>query len=726
MALKKGNQTERVAPPPAEGGLSRSQRWARFGSNVAVALVLATILVVAAMWLSSVLLRGRARSDWTASGRFSLSDRSKAILKGLDTDIKLYFVYPNPAGYRYESPEARRSDLIEYERLGDLVESYDLAAGRLTVERVDPLNPVQADACLAVLRETFSEGFARKKELLGEFAAFRKELDAFISKELETLQAFGTLEPTPTAGLLQSLTSAANELVTLSKKAQLQLLGEMFGASLPPADEAATLEEAKTLTAAVGEKFKVFPRFYERVLEAGEEGQFGGPVPLSIKTFLRTASDRYKPLREKAAALQEKVTGRTEEKFDEIEQRLQQQSKFVLVRGPADVKVLGPEEFWARRPSMEEEGQGVFSGERVLTSAVLSLARPEKPAVLFVTRGSPASGWGGPYAQLARRLEGLNFIVQDWDLARGGEMPAPEHMTFPVLVLVPPQADPRMPPPSPEAWAPALDAIEKGTPAVVLAEPATMMSPTVPYRSLLMGDEAGGQDFGIEGRFDAVAVHRRVVDNRGTEKAVPQIGITNYSDHAITVPVGALPTFLLTAMPIMPKEKVIEGITPTPIMLLPTGPDFWADTVAFQAMRGEAERDEADDLIPTREHPIPLAVAVTRELPKEDSAGEAPQETKPRVQRLVIFGDSDFAQDRIAFYRNRFGREMFPGNAEVFLGAVLWVAGQDDLIAVGPETMEARRLGEIPGLLAMRIVLVGVLPALVGIAGIVVLVLRRR
>jgi len=40
--------------------------------------------------------------------------------------------------------------------------------------------------------------------------------------------------------------------------------------------------------------------------------------------------------------------------------------------------------------------------------------------------------------------------------------------------------------------------------------------------------------------------------------------------------------------------------------------------------------------------------------------------------------------------------------------------------------MEARRLGEIPGLLAMRIVLIGVLPALVGIAGVVVLVLRRR
>jgi len=723
MALKKGNQTERVPPPPPEVGLSRSQRWTRFGSNVAVALVLATILVVAAVWLSSVLLRGRARSDWTASGRFSLSDRSKAILKGLDTDIKLYFVYPNPAGYRYENPEAQRSDLIEYERLGDLVESYDLAAGRISVERVDPLNPVQADACLAGLRETFSEGFARKKELLGEFAAFRKELDAFISKELETLQAFGTLEPPPPAGLLQSLTSAANELVTLSKKAQLQLLGKMFGADLSPADEAATLDEAKALTAAVVEGFKIFPDFYARILEAGEEGKLGGPVPEAVKTFLQTASDRYKPLREKAAALQEKVTGRTEEKFDEIEQRLQQRSKFVLVRGPADVKVLGPEEFWARRPGMEEGGQGVFSGERILTAAVLSLARPEKPAILFVTHGSPASDWGGAYAQLARRLEGLNFIVQDWDLARGGEMPTPEHMTFPVLVLIPPQANPRMPPPSPEAWAPALDAVAKGTPAIVLAEPASMMSPTVPYRDLF-------EMFGVEARFDAVAVHRRVVDNRGTEKAIPQIVITNYPDHAITVPVGALPTLLRTAMPVMPKDKAPEGITVAPIMFLSTGPDFWADTVAFQVMRGEAERDEADDLIPTRERPVPLAVAVTRELPKEGSggeaAGEAPQETEPRVQRLVVFGDSDFAQDRIAFYRDMLGREMFPGNAEVFLGAVLWAAGQDDLIAVGPETMEARRLGEIPGLLAMQIVLIGVLPALVGIAGVVVLVLRRR
>ncbi|HET6441545.1 MAG TPA: hypothetical protein VFH53_04135, partial [Phycisphaerae bacterium] len=69
---------------------------------------------------------------------------------------------------------------------------------------------------------------------------------------------------------------------------------------------------------------------------------------------------------------------------------------------------------------------------------------------------------------------------------------------------------------------------------------------------------------------------------------------------------------------------------------------------------------------------------------------------------------------------------VYPGNTELFVNSVLWVAGQDDLIAIGPETMEARRLGEIPGLLAMRIVLIGVLPALVGIAGVVVLVLRRR
>ena len=102
--------------------------------------------------------------------------------------------------------------------------------------------------------------------------------DAFISKELETLQAFGTLEPPPPAGLLQSLTSAANELVTLSKKAQLQLLGKMFGADLSPADEAATLDEAKALTAAVVEGFKIFPDFYARILEAGEEGKLVRPL----------------------------------------------------------------------------------------------------------------------------------------------------------------------------------------------------------------------------------------------------------------------------------------------------------------------------------------------------------------------------------------------------------------------------------------------------------------
>jgi len=71
MALETNEHTKQ-APAPA-GGMTRQRRWMVFGSNVAVMVLLATVLVGVVVWVSTALLRGRVRGDWTATGRFSLS-----------------------------------------------------------------------------------------------------------------------------------------------------------------------------------------------------------------------------------------------------------------------------------------------------------------------------------------------------------------------------------------------------------------------------------------------------------------------------------------------------------------------------------------------------------------------------------------------------------------------------------------------------------------------------
>jgi hypothetical protein len=131
----------------------------------------------------------------------------------------------------------------------------------------------------------------------------------------------------------------------------------------------------------------------------------------------------------------------------------------------------------------------------------------------------------------------------------------------------------------------------------------------------------------------------------------------------------------------------------------------------MEAMNGEAKRDEALDLIPTAEHPVPLAAAVTRKV------GDA-------EQHVVIFGDSHFAQDRVGQYPRD---ALFPGNAEIFTNSLLWIAGKEQLVTVSPEVLRARRLGELGTWgTPLRILMVAGVPVGVALVGLVVFLIRRR
>ena len=126
------------------------------------------------------------------------------------------------------------------------------------------------------------------------------------------------------------------------------------------------------------------------------------------------------------------------------------------------------------------------------------------------------------------------------------------------------------------------------------------------------------------------------------------------------------------------------------------------------------ERNEAEDIIPTKDHPVPLALACTRKL-------------KDGEQKAVLFGDSWWAQDRVAFMRDFFGGDRFPANAELLVNSLLWLAGTEHLITVSPETLEARRI-EDPGAWTLPIQLATMIgiPVAVLAAGVIVYAVRRR
>jgi hypothetical protein len=692
--------TDRPTSPETDAatgaGMGQRRRWLVFGGNVAVAVILATLLMVVAIWFSGRLIGGKARSDWTAGGRFSLSPRSKAMLKELPCPVTMTNLYA-------WSPDVPGT-FEQYERVQDLLTEYDVAGGdRVTVEAVNPLSsPTALEPLVTRLRER-----DKPKALLEEYQALHKDVAALLdarSKELADAADAWTGGPG----------DAVDALHMISQRwMQMKMVGtitddgirQMTADALPAYATAVT--RGKEYLRQVSENFAAVPGFLAQVEELAKDAS----PPEAVKKIL-AAKDAYQPMRDRIAAFQEKAADVGEAELDALRRQIAQ-GMAILVETPERVKVVAFDEVWVRNPKADQPDaqERLFAGEQAVSSALLGICQTKKPALLFVTFGAPVTfgmpgmGGGGQYAELAERLRKSNFIIQDWDLMRDQEMPIPDDASKVILVFTPPTPpNPQrpMPPASPEQYGAAIAAVREGTPAILMGEPSSMFQQPVPYAGLF-------DLFGVDGKWNAVAVHKVVVDQRGRQQAVPQIDLTSYPASPITAPMGALPALVLTASPLEARTPLPDGVTLTAIMELPGGPDYWADTVVFEAMQGQATFDATADLA----GPLPLAFAATRKV----GDGE---------QKAVMFGDGDFAQDRVAFYADMYGRPMFPGNAEIFVNSCLWVAGTEHLITVSPEALEARRIGDLGGAaIPLQIILIAGLPAAVLAAGLLVYLLRR-
>ena len=785
MAITKKPQPKSAAGEA--GGMAQRRRWLVFGSNVAVTILLATALLAVVIWLSTAILGGRTRADWTATGRFSISPRTKALLgelDALDIDVRLTNLYSH-------TPEIPASE-DQWRRVRDLLTEYDVASGRVEVEDINPaLDVGGVEELIRRLTERYAGELRKPKRLIDEFNALDEDVRKHLAAEAKNLDdaADAWKGGPPDAGeTLRMVAEVWRQLMMIGDVAADNIRG-LSEQALPAYSDA--LNQARAYLKQVRERFTVVPEALKRV----EQQAGDAAMPDAVRQLIAQAEEAYAPLRGRIEAFEKDATvdeteldrvrrdinrgetvlietyaprgviltpeadaGRVEQAaspagaltvlppakgegqevltppdaLEAVKKALQDSGLEVasaeVQRRPGKIHVVSFDDVWVRNPSAYEDPEAperLFAGEQALSSALLGMVHAKKPTLLFVTSGGPAvtpmptnpmmgGGMPAPYGEMAERLRRANFIVEDWDVQRSPELPAIEDASDKiVLVLVPPQQpDTRMPmpPPDPAAYGPAIDLVRQGAPAIIMGEPTTMFQQPVPYTDLFTL-------FGVEAKLNAVAVHSVVVDAAGTEQALPQILITAYANHEITRPVGALPSMVFGGAPLVTQDKAPEGVTVRPLVEMPGGADYWADTVAFEAMQRRATFDGAEDL----RGPLPLAVAATRKVGDQD-------------QKVVLFGDSDFAKDFVAFnreavmYRDHIEmQDRFPGNAEVFVNACLWVSGGEQLIAVSPEALEARRIGDLGAWqLPIQIFLVVGLPVLVLAAGILVYVVRRK
>jgi ABC-type uncharacterized transport system involved in gliding motility auxiliary subunit len=313
--------------------------------------------------------------------------------------------------------------------------------------------------------------------------------------------------------------------------------------------------------------------------------------------------------------------------------------------------------------------------EQDITNAIVKAVQGQEQKVYFTqghgekdpTSADERSG----YNAIADALRRDNFAVEPLVLAQRGDVPADAG----VVVVAGPTAD----------FLPAeIEALRRyltrGGKALIMLDPPDhdRAAPLTTLRAFV-------REWGFEVGDDIVL--DPVGQAFGTGASVPIAA--SFPPHPITDGFRVLTAFPL-ARSVNPVGEGVDGRYPQ--IIVETSPESFAKT-DLSVLR-TTERAVAFDEARDRRGPISLAAALSVPAPEPaagDDAAAAPEADEARADgnggtpetRIVVFGDSDFASNGILG---------IPGNADLFLNTVNWLAEQEGLIAIRPREPEDRRI----------------------------------
>lgn len=206
-------------------------------------------------------------------------------------------------------------------------------------------------------------------------------------------------------------------------------------------------------------------------------------------------------------------------------------------------------------------------------------------------------------------------------------------------------------------------------------------------------------EFGVDVNDDFIIDKMSQVLGGSYETAV----IAQYAQHSITKDF-TLNAFFPTSSSVKLLKNREDSIQTTELAY--TGPGSWAETdIAGMNERGEAALEDSDIA-----GPVAVAVAI------EKSVHSDTEEDKDNG-KMIVFGDCDFVTNSYL---------MISGNRDLFMNALAWACGDENLISIRPKETKATPLYLQAGQIRMLFFLSMIaMPGLFIVLGIVV-VLRRK
>ena len=336
---------------------------------------------------------------------------------------------------------------------------------------------------------------------------------------------------------------------------------------------------------------------------------------------------------------------------------------------------------------MGESRVKAFKGEGLFLAAIQTVTEEESPKVYFLTghgeRDPEDFDQGEGYSELSRYIKRDNILVQKWNLLENQALPSDAG----AIVI----AGPR------KAFAPSeLNALEqylkgKGR-LIIMLDPHTQT-----------GLETFLKRWGVQVDDDLAMRQAGVL--LGTQMLDVNAVAADYAAHPITAKLADTNTEFPYARSVRRAAQPEGGTPDQPRVaeLVKAAPAYWGET---DPDTEHATFDAATDIA----GPLPLAVAVETSKPRGVDVDIG-------VTRMVVIGTSRFVDNS----------SLGGGNLDLFMNSVNWLLQREQLLAVSPKMPDEFRLDMSLGQQhAVYTLVIGGLPLLVAIIGVVVWLSRRK
>lgn len=712
----------------AENTPPRSHR--RLAETASAVLVLLLALVAAGVVIA-VGDRFRARADVTTTGEQQLAPRTRAVLEQVSMlgPIEIVVAVDGTA----VEPWSRQIVLDVLDLFGN--------AGNVRAAEID-VSSAQGQADYARLLQRLID---REQNGIDQHVEAVSAAAALASSAAESLQQqFAPAMPalanaiTAAGPNADAARSGLDQWAALLRVSSRQLADAAAAATravtepdprlpIPPLDDAETRLRATLLQRAAE-------------LEA-LAGDLREVAPLDGAAAATTLADRVSDLRDGLVREAEALTRLPRLDVLRVARALGA-SEVALVVGPPGTGVTGVDIRTLYEPSIvvadgtRTMGDVRLRAEELLSSAVSAIGSTARPIVVFTHGESRPILDAAPFFTGIRgRLSQRGIDIAEWVATRDAEPPTlntlnPDGVGPVVYIVLSPDSS---------ASARSEDDLPGPERAVALGralglllarrEPVLLsLYPSVlPSYGELDPVAAPLADLGIVAAT-ATPLLSRSADARASQVLTEFSLLASGVEHPIHAATKNLPTVL--SWPIALTTAEDAALDTTPLLSLPTGETVWGESQWLSLWRTQANQRHlmpdpprydagVDPARPAPGGSWTLALAATR----------ADQPADARSGRVVVVGSNAWFTDALAFAYDATDNRVTlrsPGNAELFEASILWLAGQDELIAASAGARARPRIKPLDAgtITAIRWAVVAGLPLLSLGAGIAWRVLR--